>query len=229
MTAGLPALEWAAAFELDLLVRLLLATLLGGIVGLERELSGKPAGLRTNILICVGATLLMEISVATAGLARPGAPADPARIAAQVVSGIGFIGAGTILVARGHVVGLTTAATLWVVAAIGLAVGARAYVQAIGTTVLVTLTLVALRRIEDYILLRRPAAALELALDPDPEAMRRVETIFAAEGLKAAATRVEKGKDEFRVTYEVAGPPRRRAQAFQRITADPCVRSVRAE
>ncbi len=168
----------------------------------------------------------MEISVATAGLARPGQLADPARIAAQVVSGIGFIGAGTILVARGHVVGLTTAATLWVVAAIGLAVGAHAYVQAVGTTALVGLTLVALRRIEDYIQRRRAIGSFELALDPDPDVMRRVETVFASEGLRAIPMRIEKTKDEYRATYDVAGPARGREAVLRRLADDPGVRRV---
>lgn len=224
MTA--PTGGWVEVLELGLLLRLLLATLLGGAIGLEREISGKPAGLRTNILICVGATLLMEISIAVADSARPGMPADPGRIAAQVVSGIGFIGAGTILVARGHVVGLTTAATLWVVAAIGLAVGARAYVQAVGTTVLVALTLVALRSIEDYLLRRRATGSFEVTLEPSPDALRRVEAVFAAEGLTAATTRIEKTREEYRVSYEVMGPARGRAAAFERLAHDPRVRNV---
>ncbi|HET7273730.1 MAG TPA: MgtC/SapB family protein, partial [Longimicrobiaceae bacterium] len=118
--------------QIDLLGRLLLAALLGGLIGLERELSSKPAGLRTNLLICVGATLLMELSLTVAAEANAANlaagvafRADPARIAAQIVTGIGFLGAGTIMQARGSVVGLTTAATIWVVAAIGMAVGAR--------------------------------------------------------------------------------------------------------
>jgi putative Mg2+ transporter-C (MgtC) family protein len=85
--------------------------LLGGAIGMERELSGKAAGLRTNILICVGSALLMDLSINLPGaLGRNG---DPARLAAQVVTGIGFLGAGTIMQARGTVIGLTTAATLW--------------------------------------------------------------------------------------------------------------------
>ncbi|MEO5511502.1 MAG: MgtC/SapB family protein, partial [Longimicrobiales bacterium] len=112
----------------ELVLRLLLAAALGGMIGLEREASGKPAGFRTNLLICLGAALLMEISkkVAFDSFARTGVPADPGRIAAQIVSGIGFLGAGTIMQSRGGIVtGLTTAATLWVVAAIGMAVGAQ--------------------------------------------------------------------------------------------------------
>src|SRR5690554_1125523 len=117
LTEGMGSLGW---LRVDLLVRLLLAAILGGLVGLEREISGKPAGLRTNLLICVGAALLTELSLSIGLLTAERPNADPARIAAQIVSGIGFLGAGTIIQARGSVVGLTTAATLWVVAAIGI-------------------------------------------------------------------------------------------------------------
>ena len=92
------------AFRLELLLQLVLATLLGGAIGLERELGGKPAGLRTNILICIGSVLYTKLSIALAG-----GTADPTRVAAQIVTGVGFIGAGTILHARGAVVGLTSA------------------------------------------------------------------------------------------------------------------------
>ena len=152
------------ALELDTLVRLVLALVLGGAVGLERELSGKPAGLRTNMLICVGAALFTEVSIAVAATYVPHdlIRSDPARIAAQIVSGVGFLGAGTILVARGNVVGLTTAATIWVVAAIGIAVGVEAYVIAVGATVLVVVTLFLLGRVERRVLTSRDEATLSL-------------------------------------------------------------------
>ncbi len=120
---------YGLALRLDLLVRLVLAVVLGGAVGWERERSSKPAGLRTNILICLGAALFTDLSIRFGGLAIGGAVRDPARIAAQVVTGIGFLGAGTIIQARGTVTGLTTAATLWVVAGIGMSVGGGSYVE----------------------------------------------------------------------------------------------------
>lgn len=129
----------------ELLGGLLLASLLGGAIGWERESARKPAGLRTNILICVAATLLTDLS-ASVGASSP--VADPGRIAAQIVSGMGFLGAGTIIQSRGSVTGLTTAATLWIVAAIGMAIGFGALVEAVGTTVLVLIALVPLRRVE---------------------------------------------------------------------------------
>jgi len=132
--------------RLDLLGRLVLATLLGGAIGWERERSRKPAGLRTNVLICVAAALLADLSVSVAAAAT--GPADPGRIAAQIVTGVGFLGAGTIIQGQGSVTGLTTAATLWVVAAIGMAVGLGATVEAVGTTILVLVALLPLQRLE---------------------------------------------------------------------------------
>jgi len=111
---------------LEITLKLLLAVALGGLIGLERESSHKPAGFRTNILICVGATMMMVLS----GLifqGKEGIENHLSRIAAGVITGIGFIGAGTIIQAGGIVVGLTTAATLWAVAGLGLVIGAGHY------------------------------------------------------------------------------------------------------
>lgn len=158
-----------ATLKLELLLKLVIATLLGGVIGLERELSGKPAGLRTNILICIGAALFTHLSIAVAevGFNEAGQPfGDTTRIAAQIVSGIGFLGAGAILHSRGAVVGLTTAATIWVVAAVGAAVGAGGYVEAVGTTVLVTLVLVGLGRVERVILTKRRVVNATLRTPP---------------------------------------------------------------
>lgn len=143
-----------AALRLDLLAKLALSVILGGAVGIERELSGKPAGLRTNILICLGSALLMDLSMNLGVMQGGPRIGDPGRIAAQIVTGIGFLGAGTILQARGAVIGLTTAATIWVVAAIGMIVGAGQYLEATGSTVLVVLVLTLLQRVERRILAR---------------------------------------------------------------------------
>ncbi|MFB3069550.1 MAG: MgtC/SapB family protein [Gemmatimonadales bacterium] len=132
--------------RLDLLLHLVLAVILGGAIGLERELQQKAAGLRTNILICAGAALFTELS-----LTMTVEFGDPSRIAAQIVTGVGFLGAGAIIQGRGIVTGLTTAATMWLVAAIGMAVGFGALLEATGTTLLVVLVLVALRPIERWI------------------------------------------------------------------------------
>ena len=138
----------------ELLLRLFIAGFCGILIGLERELRAKEAGVRTHFLVCTGSALFMMVS--TFGfLVSPLPPemkeiadfrgADAARIAAQIVSGIGFIGAGTIMVTRGNITGLTTAAGLWVVAGIGMAVGGGLYLVALVSTVLVLIGMEMLR------------------------------------------------------------------------------------
>jgi putative Mg2+ transporter-C (MgtC) family protein len=120
------------------LVRLTLAAVLGGVIGLERELKRKPAGLRTNIFICFGSAMFTILSTE---LAKDFGIGDHTRIAAQIIPGIGFIGAGSILHDKGGVSGLTTAATIFVVASIGMAAGGGLYVPAIFATMLIYLAL----------------------------------------------------------------------------------------
>lgn len=206
--------------NLGLLGRLLLASLLGGLLGLEREINGKPAGLRTNLLICVGATLLMEVSIKTAmlpGVVDPtaGTVGDPTRIAAQIVSGIGFLGAGTIMQARGTVVGLTTAATIWVVAAIGMAVGARAYVEAIGSTILVFVALVSLGRLENLLIRRQRTHRYLFTLDPDPALLLYVAEAFRKAGLRVETESVEKGGEQYEAAFDVIGASRLHPRALE--------------
>jgi putative Mg2+ transporter-C (MgtC) family protein len=142
--------------ELELLLRLLLAALLGAAIGLERELKQKSAGLRTNTLIAVGAALFTLMSIE---MAEGVFGADPTRITAQIVTGIGFLGAGAIIRTGGSVQGLTTAATVWVNAAIGMAAGGGRYVLAIGATALTMIVLLALTRLENLIARRDPSRA----------------------------------------------------------------------
>ncbi len=124
-------------FELDLVVKLLIAFCFGVLIGFDRERSGKAAGIRTQMLICVGSALLAGISVHLG--VKYGYPADPARLMAQIVTGIGFVGAGVIIKSGHRVSGVTTAATIWTTAAIGIAVGSGFYLSAIATTILVLL------------------------------------------------------------------------------------------
>jgi len=162
--------DWLISFpeahpelRLELLGGLLLAAVLGGAIGWEREYSQKPAGLRTNILICMAATLLTDLS---AQVAAASTTADPGRIAAQIVTGVGFLGAGTIIRAQGGVTGLTTAATLWIVAGIGMAIGFGAVMEAVGTTLLVLVTLIPLRRLEERMERHRAAEDVSTASEP---------------------------------------------------------------
>lgn len=136
--------------EVDIAARLGLSIILGGLIGFERESSNHAAGFRTNILVCLGACLLMLLSIY--GFAdfvdEPNVRVDPARLAAAVITGIGFLGAGTILFTGKSITGLTTAASLWVVAAIGLAVGAGFYFASALVTIMALLTLWGFNKIE---------------------------------------------------------------------------------
>lgn len=221
--------QWAEGLRLPLLGRLLLALVLGAAVGMERELSGKPAGLRTNILICLGAALLTELSLVAAGeLVRHDLiRADPARIAAQIVSGIGFIGAGTILVSRGSVLGLTTAATLWVVAAIGMTVGFRLYVEAIGATVLVVATLFGLGWFEAAVISERSEQSLEVVVaDPETDGAWLAALI---DDVGLGAHRIGHQRDSDASTFEFAihGKDEAREELLRRLSERPDVQGTR--
>jgi putative Mg2+ transporter-C (MgtC) family protein len=122
-------------------VPLLLAVILGGIIGLERQVRDKPAGLRTNILICLGSCVYTMISISLVG-------SDPGRIAAQIVTGIGFLGAGAIIQSGASVHGLTTAAGIWIVASIGMACGTKRYFMAVVVTLLAVLALMLLSPVD---------------------------------------------------------------------------------
>ena len=144
------------------MAELLLAILLGGAIGLERELRDKPAGLRTHILICMGATLFANLAHRVAG---PGG--DPGRLAGHIVAGVGFIGAGTILHQGATVSGLTTAANIWVVAAIGMTLGFGGYLDATVATFLVVVVLTALSQAERLLDRRVSRHDLHVAIDPE--------------------------------------------------------------
>jgi putative Mg2+ transporter-C (MgtC) family protein len=132
---------------LEVLLKLVLAIALGGLIGLEREASQKPAGFRTNILVCVGATMMMTLAVF---LVRDGSGTTDSlvRLAAGVITGVGFLGAGTILHSRGNIAGLTTASTLWLVAGLGLLIGSGYYLPALLLTGVTIATLIMFRRVE---------------------------------------------------------------------------------
>lgn len=196
-------IEVLTELRLDLLASLVLAIVLGGAIGLERELKGKPAGLRTNILICVGAALFTQLSIGVAG-----AGGDPGRIAAQIVTGVGFIGAGTILHSRGHISGLTSAATIWLVAAIGVALGAGATLEATGTTLLVLIVLGVLPLLEK--LLRRQSGVTHLVVEVQatPEAVGEVERVVRDAGLEIDELRSTQRDDRLEVEVIMRGPAR---------------------
>ena len=153
--------------NIELLARLILAALLGSVIGFERERLNWAAGLRTHMLVCVGSALIMLVSAFGFAdvLGQKDVVLDPSRIAAQVVSGIGFLGAGSILL-RGEIVrGLTTAASLWSVAGIGLAVGGGMYVAAIGATIIILIILAGIKPLERRFISVRQERSIQLVVD----------------------------------------------------------------
>lgn len=225
LSLGIPA-DVIAALHLPTLGRLLLASVLGGAIGLERELSGKSAGLRTVLLICVGATLFTELSVRLAMLGTDGGfRSDPARLAAQIVPGIGFIGAGAILHGRGRVTGLTTAATLWVVTAIGIAVGSGAYVEAIGCTMLVLFTLLLLQKFERW--LERHRAHRRYVAIVGHDDVERLEAAVRGGRLEVRIESVERQKDGVEIALRAIGPAVEHDHLFKRLLDQGGARHVR--
>ncbi|MBE3124603.1 MAG: MgtC/SapB family protein [Acidobacteria bacterium] len=132
---------------IEVILKLVLAIALGGLIGLEREASQKPAGFRTNILVCVGSAMMMTLATLLVQ-AKGGTTDTLVRMAAGVITGVGFLGAGTIFQARGTIAGLTTASTLWLVAGLGLVIGAGYYLPALIFTALTITTLLLFRKIE---------------------------------------------------------------------------------
>jgi putative Mg2+ transporter-C (MgtC) family protein len=204
-------MEVVRTLRLDLLGKLGLAVVLGGVIGFERELSGKPAGLRTNILICMGAALLMDVSTRI-GIIDGHRIGDPGRIAAQIVSGVGFLGAGTIMQSQGMVTGLTSAATIWVVAAIGMAVGAGFYVEGIGAGLLVTFVLTGLGKLEHWVRrARRVASATVRARVGTP--IEDVRTALHAHGINVESQRIFDHPEDRTFELKLSGPARQFAIA----------------
>ena len=182
-------------------LKLLVAMLCGGAIGMERELSRKPAGLRTNVLICMGAALLMYTSRHIGG----GAPyTDPARLVAQAVTGIGFIGAGVIMQSRGAVTGLTTAATIFLVMAVGITIGDGLYGPAILATVLILFVLVMMRRVEGLVNTYRRRYHYTFRVQEPSVAHARLLGLLAREGLRLEDFTINQGDDNsHRIKFSV--------------------------
>ncbi len=153
-------LQWYGSIS----VRLVLAFILGGLVGYEREKASRPAGFRTHILVCLGSALVMVTAEFIWREYSPAINLDPTRLGAQVISGIGFLGAGTIIRNGSSVKGLTTAASLWAVACIGLAIGSGFYAGALIATLLIFLVLISLKKIEEKLMNRRGSRNLQITL-----------------------------------------------------------------
>ncbi|HET7205372.1 MAG TPA: MgtC/SapB family protein [Terriglobales bacterium] len=184
------------------LVRLFVAAILGGVIGLEREFRRKPAGLRTNMFICFGAAMFTVLSD-TLAAEHIG---DHTRIAAQIIPGIGFIGAGSILHARGSVTGLTTAATLFVVASVGMAAGGGLYLTAIFATVLILMALLVLGRLERSFSLKSLVMSYEVTGASAETVIAELNRILDAEKQTLQNVRTAKVDGLSRVVFSVDAP-----------------------
>jgi len=187
--------------ELDIVLRLMLAAILGGLIGLERESLERPAGLRTHILVCVGSCLIMLVSMFAFNTGFDG-PKDPGRIAAQVISGIGFLGAGTIIREGVNVRGLTTAASLWVVAGIGLAVGGGMFFAAALTTAIVFLALVFFGYLERHYLINKNTQRFKMCIADKPGTMGQIASFFGERGISIRNITMHQGSKSNKIDVE---------------------------
>src|SRR5438876_6346411 len=197
-------------------LRLLLAAVLGGLIGIEREIRVKPAGLRTNILICVGSTLFMSLSTQVAKVLG----GDPTRIAAQIISGIGFVGAGAVLQSHGFVLGLTTAATIWVVAGVGMALGSGMYLVALFTTAMSLVTLYFLSFVEDRIQGRR-SYSYALVVSDLNQALTSINRVLQQSSVAAASFNFKKRSENYRVWFTLLIPRETNIKIIQRLSEVP--------
>lgn len=183
--------------HLELTLRMLLAVILGGLVGMERELNNHAAGFRTHILVCLGSATIMLLSMYgfSQFINENNVRVDPARLAAQVISGIGFLGAGAIIRNGSAIKGLTTAASVWVVAAIGLCAGSGFYTGAILCTLMSLISLFVLNKWEKYVLRNRRTQDVEIKILDRPGVIGSITSSFGMHGVHIANLRMAPDTD----------------------------------
>ena len=208
----------------ETLVRLVLAAILGGVIGLEREVRRKPAGLRTNMFICFGAAMFTILSDRLAG----NWGGDHTRIAAQIIPGIGFIGAGSILRARGSVTGLTTAATLFVVASIGMAAGGGLYLPAIFATLVILLALSILGWFQGYFNLKSVVMTYEAQGENAEELLSILNRVLEEENRIMQTVQMGRSNAHFRVQFSVEAPQKDHERLKQRLREAPQLTGVKS-
>ncbi|OXM87274.1 MgtC/SapB family protein [Paenibacillus rigui] len=172
--------------DMELTLRIFAAAAMGGLIGFEREWSNHAAGLRTHILVCIGSASIMLLSIYgfSEFVTEPNVRTDPARLAAQVISGIGFLGAGAIMRNGSTVSGLTTAASIWVVAAIGLCVGAGFFYCACLATFIVLISLFVLNKWEKRILRHRRHQEVMIRMFDRPGVVGKISSLFGEQGIQ---------------------------------------------
>jgi putative Mg2+ transporter-C (MgtC) family protein len=205
------------SFDAEVVGKVLVSLALGAAIGVEREYFRKPAGIRTNCLICLGATLFTILSLKVDAVRG-----DPARIAAQIIPGVGFLGAGAILRDQGRVVGLTTAAGIWMVAAVGMAIGAGYYAIAVLATAVALLVLRALDVLENWI--DQIAETREyLVRVADDAAAQVAERLFHDSGLRAVRRKQMRDERGLTDVWYTHGRKRQQEELASRLLREPAV------
>ncbi|NMC73216.1 MAG: MgtC/SapB family protein [Geobacteraceae bacterium] len=223
-------------FDFHVALRLLLAALLGGVIGLEREIHGRPAGFRTHLLVSLGSCVFAVISVSLYRMygdftGRIPVGVDPARVAAQVVTGIGFLGAGAILRDKASIRGLTTAACLWVASAVGVACGIGLYSVSVLVTVVAVGSLLLLKKVEGVLTRDAFSAVKVWSMDVEGQ-MERIENLLAGFDMKMLNACIEHDleKQEIFLGFEIKITRRETGyRIVDRIVATPGVKKVRLE
>ncbi len=211
------------AIAADDLIKLLLALVLGGLIGWERELYDKPAGFRTNTLICVGSTLFTIFSLKIGII--PGT--DSARIAAQIVSGIGFLGAGAIIRRGEAVLGLTTAATIWFVASIGMGVGAGYYLTSSIGTALALAILLLFRKFENVVDRFHTTRTYHVILSADDDAVRELSLALDSCELRVLGNKQVKSDNRYVYEITLTGRKAKHNPLLEKLLKSPTVIEVR--
>jgi len=189
--------------DMDIFLKIILSSMLGGIIGLEREISHKEAGLRTNILIAMGSTLITVLSFKFAEIGKLG---DPSRVAAQIVTGIGFLGAGAIIQARFAVHGLTTAATIWTVSAIGMTVGYGLYTLSFFVTLFVVVVLTVFKRFSQFLEKQRKFFVYVIATEDNATVLVDIKAVLTELNIKYVSAKLSKagGGYQFEVVFHTS-------------------------
>ena len=205
-------------FLLEDAIKLLMAVAIGGLIGAEREFRGKTAGLRTLIFICLGATFFTMLSL------KLGGPHDPVRIASNIVVGVGFLGAGTILRSEGRIVGLTTAATIWLAAALGMGIGGGYFGMVIIATAVVLFVLLVFPRVEVWMDRLLDMRTYEVILPIRPDLVHELEETIRACGLTLRHSSRSKAASEMLCIWQVSGSAAAHVVFTDALLAHPAVR-----
>lgn len=188
------------SFNLESILKIIMALVCGGLIGYEREYKNRPAGLRTHILVCVGAAVVMVVAQFMYNN-NPEGSIDTTRLGAQVVSGIGFLGAGTIIRERFGVKGLTTAASLWAVACIGIAVGSGYFLIAGVTTLVIIVSLILFRKLEKVMKIKSEKAKIRIHAEITEDIDSLIKNMLEEGGYSVSGMKFNKSDDNKHVTF----------------------------